>query len=129
MKTRALIPSDIPRLKEIHEEFFADQFSFPDFMNGFLAAFVVTDNDDNIIVGGGVRGIVESIIITDIDASRIKVGRALVEAFRASKYICQKFGQPHLHAFVQNYSYEQHLRIRGFTSIKGSALVLDIKDG
>lgn len=126
MKIRAMEYDDIGHLKELHEHFFQDQFSFPDFVNGFLTAFTITDDNDNIIIGGGVRSMAEAVIITDIDAPRVKVGRALVEALNCSKYICKKFEQPHLHAFVQNYHYERHLRMRGFSSIKGSALVLDI---
>lgn len=120
---------DIPHLKELHEQFFVDQFSFPDFVKGFMTAFVITDDNDKIIVGGGVRNMAEAVIITDIDAPRTTVGRSLNEAYKVSKYICQKFGHPHLHAFVTNYHYERHLRMRGFSSIKGAALVLDIKNG
>ena len=126
MKIRGLEPEDIAPLKDLHEHFFQDQFSFPDFLNGFLTAFTITDDDGKIIIGGGVRTMAEAVIITDIDAPRVKVGRALVEAFNASKYICKRFEQPHLHAFVTNYHYERHLRMRGFSSIKGAALVLDI---
>lgn len=126
MKTRALEINDIAKLKELHEHYFDGQFSFPDFVNGFMTAFVITDDEGEIIVGGGVRAMAEAVIITDIDAPRMKVGRALNEAFNISKYICKKFEQPHLHAFVTNRHYEKHLRLRGFSSIKGSALVLDI---
>jgi len=126
MKTRELRPEDVVHLKELHEQFFEDQFSFPDFLNGFMCAFTITDDNDRIIIGGGVRAMAEAIIVTDIDAPRTTVGRALVEALNVSKYICKRFDQKHLHAFVQNYHYERHLRMRGFTSIKGAALVLDI---
>jgi hypothetical protein len=126
MKIRAMEWDDIGKLRELHETFFQDQFSFPDFVNGFLTAFTITDDDGRVIVGGGVRTMAEAVVITDIDAPRTTVGRALVEALNASKYICKRFQQPHLHAFVTNRHYEKHLRMRGFSSIKGSALVLDI---
>lgn len=126
MRVRALEMDDIEKLRELHEQFFKDQFAFPDFVNGFLTAFVVTDDNDKIIVGGGVRAIAEAVLITDIDAPRVTVGRSLHESYKVSKYLCEKFGYSSLHAFVHKYTYERHLRLRGFTSVKGSALVLDI---
>ena len=76
MNLRELRISDLDSLKQIHREYFADEFDFPDFFSQFMASFVVVDDDRQIISAGGIRTIAESVIITNKD----KNVRSRVEA-------------------------------------------------
>lgn len=101
-------PEDIPKIRELHERFYSD-LEFPDFLHGFLCGFTITDENDEIVVAGGVQPIGEIILVTDKDKSRIKIGRALLEARNISLYVGNKFGLDELVAFVKNDEYARHL--------------------
>lgn len=105
---RAMNPEDIPKIRELHERFYSD-LEFPDFLHGFLCGFTITDENDEIVVAGGVQPIGEIILVTDKDKSRIKIGRALLEARNISLYVGNKFGLDELVAFVKNDEYARHL--------------------
>lgn len=105
---------DIDHVKQLHEKYYS-QFEFPDFFGRFITAFKILDEDGEIIIAGGVRPIAEAIIITDLDKSRIKIGRALVEAQRFSMYACGRMNIDELHAFVDNPEYASHLVRHGFS--------------
>jgi hypothetical protein len=113
MKTRALQPEDIEKIRKLHENFYSD-LEFPDFLNNFLCGFVVTDDKDDIIVAGGVQPIGEIILVTDKDKNRIKIGKALREAQRISLYLGSRFNLDELIAFVKDNEYASHLVKHGF---------------
>jgi len=107
-------PDDIDKLRKLHYRFYSD-LEFPDFMNGFYCAFTVVDEDDSIIMGGGLQPIAEVILVTDNNKSEIKIGRALVEACKTSLYIGNRFGLDELVAFIKNNDgYRRHLIKHGF---------------
>jgi len=114
MKTRSLTLDDLPRVEELHNKYYGEQFNLPNFMHRFLNAFAITDDNDKLIIAGGIRPIAETIIVTDKDHSGITLGRALVEAQRVSIYTCQKFEIDYLHAFVKDEAYAEHLKQHGF---------------
>jgi hypothetical protein len=114
IKIRRLEAKDKEIIKKLHESYY-NEFELPNFYNGFLSQFAIVDENDDIIVAGGVRPIAESIIVTDQTMSRIKIGRALVEAHRASLYTCAINKIDELHAFVTNEQYASHLIRHGFT--------------
>jgi hypothetical protein len=113
MNIRAMTPDDIDKIRELHYKFYSD-LEFPDFLNGFLCGFVVTDERKNIIVAGGVQPIGEIILVTDKDKSRIQIGKALREAQNVSLFVGSKFGLNELVAFVKNDEYARHLVRHGF---------------
>lgn len=110
--TRALNSDDIQVIKELHEKYYSE-FQFPDFLH-LLNAFVIED-DGGIIMAGGIEHTAEAILVTNKDRSRIKIGKALVEAQRISMFTCAKFGIKELYAFVNNDEYANHLIQHGFT--------------
>jgi hypothetical protein len=113
-KARALKKEDMQRVHELSEEHFPD-LEVPTFMDGYYAAFVIEDEDSNIVVAGGLRPSAEILIVTDKDADEIKIGRALVEAQNASLYVGQRFGLNELVAFIKdNDAYARHLVRHGF---------------
>lgn len=110
---RPLVKTDIPDLKELHDKYYSE-FEFPNFDN-LVAKFVIVDDNGDTIIGGGVRVIAETLLITDQEKSRIQIGRALVEAQRASLFACSRLGIDELHAFVKNEEYAKHLIKHGFS--------------
>lgn len=113
MNVRGMKQEDIPKLRKIHKKYFSD-LEFPDFMNGFYCGFVIED-EDGIIIGGGLRPSAEILLVTDKKHDNITIGRALIEAQKASMYIGHKFGLNELNAFVKdNDIYTRHLVRHGF---------------
>jgi hypothetical protein len=113
MNVRGMKQEDIPKLREIHEKHFSD-LEFPDFMNGFYCGFIVED-ENGIIVGGGLRPSAEVLIVTDKERDIITIGRALAETQKASLYVGNRFGLNELVAFVENNdAYARHLVRHGF---------------
>lgn len=114
MNFRALQVYDIFTLKNLHDKYFGEEFNCPDFTK-MLGAFVVTDDNDKIIMGGGVRKIGETLLVTDKGhPSKTELGRALIEAQNISRYICELNGIEWLHAFVKDEKYARHLIKHGF---------------
>lgn len=111
---RSILPNDLDQLKRIHEKFYSNEFAFPDFLNKYLCAFSVVDDNDNIISTGGVRLILESVIITDQDLSPRKRMKALYEILTASQFVAQNNGFHTLNAFVDNEIWRKHLMKIGF---------------
>jgi hypothetical protein len=114
MKIRQLEPSDMDEINKLHDKFFGHQFEKTDFTKKFLSSFVITDDDDKMVMGGGVRPIAETIIVTDKDANPHLLGQALLEALRFSLFTCKVNDIEFLHAFVKDEIYAKHLVKHGF---------------
>jgi len=126
MITRSLQSRDIEVIRRIHERYFREEFEFS-YFSDLMASFVVVDDEDNIIIAGGVKPIAESILITNKDYNLTKIGRALMDAMEISSYIGRKFSFDQLHAFIQNESFGNHLIQHGFRNTRGKSLVLDLR--
>lgn len=127
MRSRGLMPRDIESLKAIHDKHYKDDFSFPDFINdSYLLKFVVTDDNDNIITGGGVRAITEAVLVTDRDVVIGERRQALLQAMKLSTYAAHTNNFNQLHAFIQGDNWVRHLKKVGFVETKGQTLVYNI---
>jgi hypothetical protein len=111
MKSRAFTDDDYWRVKELHDKHYPE-FDFPK-LNDMLNAFVIED-DQGIIMAGGVENVAEAVLVTNKDRSRITIGRALVEAQTISLFTCKSFRIRELYAFVNNDEYAEHLIKHGF---------------
>jgi hypothetical protein len=120
LKIRLLRKEDVPRLKEIHDRDYPDLEFFLD--RPLLSAFVIEDEEDRIILAGGVEGIAESLLLTDKTQSRIKIGKALVEAQRFSLFTCGRHNVQELYAFVTDDDYAKHLIQHGFQKREDTVL-------
>lgn len=129
MKIRALTPEDMPYLDALHEKSFSKQFDKTDFLTGFLGAFVITDDDGKIVMGGGVRPIAETVIVTDVEANPHLLGDALLEALKYSKFAAMYNKIELLHAFVKDPNYARHLVKHGFLPRQSTAYFLDVTNG
>lgn len=123
---RALKEIDIPELLRIHADYYADEFSFPDFEKKFLCAFAATDDDGKIISAGGIRLIPEAVLLTDKGYSVRARRKALFEILSALIYVTEKDGYDQVHAFVQEENWERVLTKIGFEPAIGKVLVLPI---
>lgn len=124
MEVKNLEEPDLISLRHIHSLYFKDEFSFPDFLYGYLKSFVVLDEDGRIITAGGVRPIMECVLITDLNRTPRERREALLLALEASILPCEQLGYTQLHAFVQDEVWIHHLEKYGFKSTVGKSLVL-----
>jgi hypothetical protein len=99
-------------LDELHRKHFPE-FEPTDFTKNFLSAFVIEDGE-KIVMGGGIRAIAETILVTDKEANPHVLGDALLEALRFSRFTCERYNIDLLHAFVKDPAYAKHLEKYGF---------------
>lgn len=126
MKLRCISFDDITQLREIHSKHFKNEFENPNFFDNFLSSFVVTDENNKIITGGGVRTIIEAVIVTDKDVEIQERRMALLEMLKMSAFVGNSNGYKELHAFIQDEDWMRHLKKAGFNETKGRSLVLNI---
>ena len=124
MIIRTLDARDLNQLRNIHEKFYKEEFPFPDFAR-FLCAFAIVDND-KIICAGGLKPMVENIIITNKDASARQRREALYQVLESTSFIAGKFGFEQVHAFINDSKWEEYLLRVGFKNCKGNALYLNL---
>jgi len=114
MHYRRMELEDVNKIKELHDKYYSE-FEFPDFFTNYLCRYVVLDENDDIILAGGVEPIAEQILVTNQEKNRIKIGRALVLSKNIGMQACRTNGIHELHAFVKNDEYAEHLIQHGFT--------------
>lgn len=124
--SRAIRREDIEEIRKLHEKFYPD-LEFPNFFGNSLCSFVIED-EKGIVTAGGIEPIGEVILVTDQDKSRIKIGRALIEAQKIALYVGYKFGLSEVVAFVKNQDYARHLVRHGFYP-RSPAFGLRCQDG
>lgn len=121
MISRPVTLDDIETIRKLHEKNYPE-LEFPDFTK-MLSSFIIEDNND-IIMTGGVKLISEALLITNKDMSRIKIGKALVIAQGACIHIAKKFNINNVYAFSDNNDYIRHLIKHGFEERYDRTLVM-----
>lgn len=117
--------SDLEKLKELHGKYFADQFHLPD-MQKFMCAFVVED-EKGIITMGGVRAIVEAVIVTDQSRSALDRMKAIYHITDAAIFVTRSYGYDQIYAFSQREKWFKRMRKSlGFRRPQGECLLLDL---
>ena len=112
MGIRPLLPTDLNEIRKLHEKYYS-QFEFPPF-HDCLNAFVIEDENKEIVIAGSVEAVAEAMLVTNKAKSEIKIGKALVEAQRCSMFTCKVNGIRDLYAFVDDDGYKRHLIKHGF---------------
>lgn len=118
---------DKPDIDRLYKKFFANN-EYPDFLNEaiFPCPFVVTDNDENIILAGGVKPIAEAIIVSDQEQPVRVRFEALLQALGSTVTIARGMRFQQIHAFVNNdEKYVRALQKFGFRLIDAKLLILD----
>lgn len=123
---RAVLESDLEKIKEIHRKYYADEFNIPDFNKHFINSFVITDSENNIISAGGIRPILEVVAVTDKDKTVRERVSALNDLLTISAFIAEHDGFDELHCFVQDENWLRQLKKKGFVETKGKSLVFRI---
>ena len=125
---RLLKESDYEQVRKIHEKYYKHEFSLEEFSKNYLSMFAVVDNEysDEIIVAGGIRTIVEVVLVTNKDFSARDRRSALYSTLQASSYMAKNYGYSQLHCFVQDEKWEKQLKKVGFHPTKGTALVIGV---
>jgi hypothetical protein len=113
MIIRGIKETDINELRRIHARFYADEFTFPDFMNRFINPVVVED-EGKIITAGGVVPIAESIILTNKDIDYSTRLFALKHLLDDNLLNAQYYGFKRLYAFARDSTWEKYLIKAGF---------------
>lgn len=120
-------PSDFEEIKRIHYNHFKDEFTLDDFMDPHtLRAWSIRNDDGKIICVGGIRAIVEAVMITDKEFPADERRDAFYKMLEAMMFICRDYGFNQLHAFIQDEKWLRHLKSAKFHETKGRSLVLNI---
>jgi hypothetical protein len=125
MNIRTYYPSDLPKLAEIHQKYYSEEFHIGDFFNHPFAQLVVEENG-NIIAAASIREILEIVAITNKDFSPRKRRMALLNILQGCMFTAARTNFNQLHAFIQNDTWQKQLSKYGFKPTKGQALVLNI---
>lgn len=123
MDIRYLEPSDLEQIGSIYNRHFSDM-EYPDFVNDFAVTFVAHENE-KIIAVGGLKPMVEAIVLTDLDESVRTKRDALLKIFDGVTYAAAKLKYKEIHAFAYDMEYAKHLIKRmGFRPISKSKLLV-----
>jgi len=125
MVIRALDLKDVNQLRDIHARYYKDKFDFPNFFDKYLSRIAVTNSDGRIITAGGIRPILESVILTDKSFTPAQRKEALLQILEFNKFFNNKNGNTGIHAFIEDDdNWVQVLTKYGFVPIKGTGLIL-----
>jgi hypothetical protein len=130
MEIRYLDESDKDEVNRIYDAYFKDM-DFPNFYNNYYSVFVVEDDNKKVIAIGGVKSIIEAVVLTDQGRSVRDRMEALLRIFEGVKYVGEKLDYPQIHVFAYDNQYTEHLINRmGFKCNKeNKVLTLDLKNG
>lgn len=115
MKIRLLRLEDIPELEKIHAKYYANEFPFP-LVAGrkHFDKYVVTDNNDNILMFGTLEANVELIALSDLAADIRERRDAYKQLIDISLAGAKYYGFPYIYASAPSDGMEKHLKHRGF---------------
>lgn len=128
MIIRSMSSNDIQLLHKLSARHYPE-FHCPDFNGNYLNTFVITDDNGEVILGGGLRDIAEVILVTDKLRNKHEIGEALLKALSHSVNTARMRNIDFLYAFVKDYGYKKHLISHGFDPIEGEPLSLWVKNG
>lgn len=112
LKIRPLNSNDLGEVQELHNRYYPN-LELPDF-RFCVNAFIIEDEQDEIVVAGVVEKTAEILLTTNKAKSQIKIGKALREAQQCSMFTCARAGIRDAYAFTDNESYAKHLLRHGF---------------
>ena len=123
---RALLKRDQIQIADIHQNFYKDEFSLDELKN-LTCGFTAVDANDRVICAGGIRSIMEMVIVTDknVDISQRQV--ALYDMLTAASHATNGAGYKQLHAFIQDEKWAKYLiKHVGFKPTVGQSLVIGV---
>lgn len=124
MSIRACTYQDLLEISILHEKYFKDEFDMPDLMS-YICSFVVED-EQGIILAGGVRDIAECTAITNQARKPIVRAAALHHLLDAATFVCRETGYDEMYVWSQNPKYSKRLTKNGFRFHRGQSLIYDL---
>ena len=124
---RAMTPDDLEEVRWLHDTYYSN-LEFPRFRE-MMGAFIIEDEENEIVMAGGVEAVGEAFLVTNRAKSGIKLGKSLVLAQSISAYLCKRNRIKELLAFSHSPTYTRHLVQHGFTEREGQALSLELDNG
>jgi hypothetical protein len=121
---RACTYADLSEIEKLYEKYFKDEFNMPDLMS-YICAFVIED-EQGIILAGGVRDIAECSAITDQSRPAVVRAAALHHLKDAATFVCREHGYDQMYAWSQNPKYSRRLIKNGFRFHAGQSLLIDL---
>lgn len=122
---RAIMKRDLCKILEIHKKFYAQEFPIDD-LRTLTCGYCVVDGNDVVITAGGIRPIMEAVIVTDKDVDIGLRRLALLSMLNQSVTTTREAGFNQLHAFVQDENWQRHLTRYGFKPTVGKSLVIGV---
>src|ERR1700739_4257288 len=102
LNIQPLTASDLAQVARIHEKHYQHEFSMDEFNRQFLGLFSITDSDGTVITAGGLRPLLESVIVTNKDASARKRREGLLKMLEINEFVAKRVGNNSFHAFIQD---------------------------
>ncbi len=124
MSIRACTYDDLLEIRLLHEKYFENEFDMPDLMS-YICAFVIED-EQGIVLAGGVRDIAECTAITDQSRPAVVRAAALHHLKDAATFVCRESGYDEMYAWSQNPKYSKRLMKNGFRPHRGQSLILSL---
>jgi len=113
IRIRALRLEDLREIERLHKAHYSE-FELPQF-GQMLNAFVIEDDKEEIVMAGALEKVGEAVLVTNKEKSRIKIGKALVEAQQCIAFTAKVNRIRDVYAFVNNDDYADHLKQHGFS--------------
>lgn len=127
---RLVTKEDLPKLYEIWLKFYKDDFPFPlSSTRKQLDRYVITDNEDNILVFGMIELYPEINAMSNFDASNILRLGAYRKLLRQLEHDSLHYKMNELYASVRGEKWEKLVRKYGFTDPNKKILVKRLKNG
>ncbi len=126
MNIRSFEIYDEIAVRKIHRKHYQEEFDMPDFFNKYECAFTIED-EQGILSMGGVKPILETVIVTDKDRNPQDRMKALYQMLEACAFVGNRRGYDQLHAFIHDPKWSKRLQKSfQFRPTKGQSLILDI---
>jgi len=123
---RALLKRDQIQIKDIHEKFYKDEFPLSE-LDNLTCGFTAVDNNDRVICAGGIKSIMEMVLVTDKNVDLTKRQLALYDMLKTAGYSTKSAGYNNLHAFIKDERWAKYLiKHVGFKPIIGTGLIIGV---
>lgn len=123
---RALLKRDQVQIADIHNRFYKSEFELSE-LDRLTCGFTAVDNNDRVICAGGIRTIMEMLIVTDKESNLNERQVALYDMLTTAMNSTRSAGYKELTAFVQDEKWARYLiKHVGFKPTAGKSLVIGV---
>lgn len=127
MNIRIFQEDDIKPLNNLIKNHYDKEFTIDDILSPHIVQ-LFTVEDGEIFSIGGIRNILEIVLVGNKSIPLRDRREAGYHILRASAYTAERLGYQGLHSYVQDEKFLKHLIKMGFRETKGKSLVLSLGD-